>query len=662
MGLFDLVAKEKSGIDGDQTIEERDLANKIRAEVDRIRGTGNRVAHEGIWMTNIAYVVGYDGVVFNTTARQFQPINRASSFIKRNRIHLNKILPTLQNRLARLCKNPPKYDVIPESDSVQDKEAARLAQQVLGCMWNKLHLNEKRIPLYMWTQQTGHAYIKISWDVAGGEMRIDPESNEWDHEGEVRAEICSPFEIFPNPMAKNFEEVLKSWLIQCKVRPLDYFKSHYPEKGNLVKEEQAWLLSVQYENRINGLNARGPGQGSMQDQMKDSAIEIIKYQAPSKEFPKGRMTTTANGILLEDKELPVGCIPFAKFDDVVVAGKYYPEAVTTHLRPLQDYYNEILRRRSAWTRKLLAGKYKAARGSGLQQESMNDDESEIVYYDVVPNAPGGPEAIQVPNIPQFAYSEEDKVVGMFNDVSGISEVSRGNMPSASIPAIGMQLLTEQDDTRIGVMTEQHEHSWALVGGLILKHVEAFWTYKRKLKVAGETLSYTVKEVSGEDLYGNTDVTVIRGSTLPGSKTLKRQEILNTMSLGLLGDPKNPAVAEKILGMIEFGDVQSLWADYGVDMSQIRRGMDLLKQGMPVDPNKKDNNALWIVELNRYRKTEEFEQLPDQIRILIEEQIDTRADLIVAMNTPPPAPPPELMGGAPGGPPPPGGAPAGGMGA
>jgi len=59
----------------------------------------------------------------------------------------------------------------------------------------------------------------------------------------------------------------------------------------------------------------------------------------------------------------------------------------------------------------------------------------------------------MPAIPQYAYEEERTLKDDINDTAGINEASRGQLPSSSIPAIGMQLLVEQDDTRIGVETE-----------------------------------------------------------------------------------------------------------------------------------------------------------------------------------------------------------------
>lgn len=655
------------GTDG-QSPEDKELAHHVRSKVEEIRSSANRIAHEGIWITNIAYLLGYDGIYYNTSSRSFQAIDRASSGLKRNRIHVNKILPTVQNRLARLCKSPPKYDVRPESSSNDDKEAGRLSLQILTSLWDKLSINEKRLSLYMWTQQCGHAYIKVGWDPSDGRPMPEPlmglsddDEPNMGYEGEVRVEICSAFEIFPNPLAKTFEEVRRSWLIQAKVRPLDYFKTHYPN-GNLVKQEDAWLLSAMYEQRINSLNARGPSQGGTQEALKNSAIELIKYEARSEKYPQGRMIVTANGILLEDKPLPVGEIPFAKFDDVTVGGKYYSESIITHLRPIQDQYNELIRRRAAWIKKFVAGKYKAPRGCGLAEEALHDGESEVVFYDPVPNAPNGPEALLVPPLPQWAFVEEDRYTMMFNDISGISEVSRGSMPSASIPAIGMQLLTEQDDSRIGVVTTQHEHAWSHVGGLVLKYVAKNYKIPRKLKIAGPSLSYTVKDVTGDMIRDNTDVYVIPGSTLPGNKFLKKQEILNAYAQGLLGDPKDPKTKEKVLGLVEFGDSGDIWQDYGLDMAQIKRGIDKMEQGESVEVSEFDNHPLWMQELNRYRKGDKFIALPPNIQAIFMQNMEQHirglmqiAGAPVSGPGPGPEPvssfmPPPGAGSNPGGPP------------
>jgi hypothetical protein len=627
----------------DQPKEDQELCAFVKNRIDESRNMANRVAHEGVWMTNTAYVLGFDGVYYDTGAKQFRPTNTATpvgTYLKRNRVHENLILPACQNRLSRMLKNPPRYDVLPNSMDEEDKEGARLGMEVIGCTFDKQQVNRKRIDLGMWKQQCGHAYIGVSWDDQLGEPMVDPITGEFvGFEGQTRLDVVSAFEGFPDPLAKTFDEL--GWFGRCKVRKLDYFKSHYT-RGNLVKEEGAWLLSAQYEMRINSLNTTGTASSGGAEQMKNAAIEISYYEKRSKKHPRGRHIIVANGVLLKNDKLPVGEIPYAKFDDIVVGGKYFSETPVTHARPLQDQYNRCLVKRAAWTNRLLAGKYMAARGHGLTQEAMNDQSGEVVEYDVVPNA-SPPTPMAIPNIPSYAYQETAEYRKQLYECFGLSEISRGQLPSAGIPALGMQILLEQDETRMGIEVEADELAWARVGMLVLKYEGEFCKTDRKLKTKGKGLKTQIKHYKGEDLKGNYDVRVVRGSTVPNSKVIKRQEILNLMGQGLLGDPRDPAVVDKVLGQLEFGEVGEVWEDYHLDMSQIKRDIELIEQGIPPEVNKLDNHALHVIMKNRERKNEKWDEMPPMIRELLEANIEQHADAAVALMhpelvNPPPDPP------------------------
>lgn len=612
-----------------QSPDEIALCAYVRNKVEEVRSQSNRIFFESTVLTNTAYLVGYDGVYWDSSMRQFRPINNAYTMVKRDRVHINKILPRIQNRLAKLCKNPPRYEVAPNSPTQEDKDAARLGQQCLTMIWDKQKINNKRIPLYMWLQQAGHSFGKVSWDTRAGKMISDPLTGEQIYEGDVRFDVASPLEVFVDPLAKDSIDEAQ-WVIQAKVRPLAYFRSHYPERGALVKEESAWLLSAQYENRIQSMNNTTSTVGA-NPVLRNSAIEIAYYEAPSNERPRGRMCITGNGVLLEDKELPCGKIPFVKFDDVKVAGKFFSEAIITHMRSPQDQYNRTISRRAEWVNKLLAGKYISPRGAGLAQEALNDT-TEVLEYDPTPGG-SKPEAMQIPQIPQYAYVEEERLDNILNEIPGISEVSQGNLPSASIPAIGMQFLEEMDQTRIGVETEQHEHAWAEIGSLILSYVGEYYKTPRMLKLGGQGLQYLVKEFAGADLKGNYDVRVVRGSTLPGSKAVRRQEVMNAFQSGVLGDPNDPAVKEKVLGLLEYGEVGEMWEDLSIDMNQINRQIEEIKKGVPVKAEELDNHPLHIKVKNRLRKSEEFKQLSPESQQALMLDIEAHIQLMTNIVAP-----------------------------
>lgn len=617
----------------EQTDEDKAIVAFVRTRLEEVRQSAARVATEGINLTNIAYLCGFDGVYFDGTSRQFRPVPAPSQFLRRNRVHVNRILPTVQNRLARLLKNEPRWDVRPRSGDEEDKDAARLAEQVIVQLWDQLQINQKRIPLTMWLQQCGDAYFRISWDPTLGEKKVFPKPNsetgEMEYqivaEGDIRIDVASYFEIFPDPLAKDWSEL--QYLIQAKIRNINYFPLQYPDRGSLVKEEDVWLNSLAYEARINALNTTTGTAGTSATQLKNSAIELSYYERPSVKHPYGRHLIIANGVKLKDDVLPVDELPWVKFSDIVIGGKFNAEAIITHLRPLQDQINKGKTMRAAWANRMLTGKIIAARGHNIAQEAFNDQSGEMIKYDHLLNVPE-PHAMEMPAIPQYAYEEERTLKDDINDTAGINEASRGQLPSSSIPAIGMQLLVEQDDTRIGIETESHEYSYANLGRIILKFVDKYYETDRLLKTVGEDMEYTVRKFKGSDIRQNFDVSVIRGSTLPGSKVLKRQEIINLYNMGFYGKPGEPTVIQNVMSMLEYGDEYQGWKRTSLRMAQVRRGLAMIEEtGQKPPVSEFDDHALWVQELDDYRISEKYQKLSQEQQIIVLTLMNEHTDWI-----------------------------------
>jgi hypothetical protein len=461
----------------------------------------------------------------------------------------------------------------------------------------------------MANMQGGHSYVQVMWDPCKGKPVVNPETGDFDgdYEGDVRLEILNCLEVFPDPLAKTMDD-LNHWT-KAKVRKLEYFRQKYPERGGAVKEEDAWLMSSVYDLKANALSNVGLQGASTQEQMKNSAIELVHYEKRSKEYPQGRMIVVANGILLADKELPVGELDLVKFDDIMIGGRYNSEAVITHLRPIQDQYNIARGKMADWVRKMLAGKYLAAKGHAMGEEALDTESGEVLEYDPVEGA-APPSALQIPAIPQYAYKELETLEGEFNQISGLNDVSQGVLPSASIPAQGMAILQEQDQTRIGVTISRNESGYARVGALILKYVHRYYQMPRVLKDAGDGLEYTVKEFMGSDVTDDPDVIVIEGSTIPTSQVLRRQDIGNALSMGLMGNPQDPKVAAKVLKMMEFGDANEMWKEQALDDAQVKKIISAIEnedyQKLKGQLSEFDNQAWHLQEMNQYRKTDKFD--------------------------------------------------------
>ncbi len=613
----------------DQPLDEQKIVNYVKDKLEQVRQTNSRIAVDGVYLTNVAYLLGFDGVYYDTTYRQFKNIDPKRK-LTRNRFKINKILPTIQNRLARITQSPPKYDVRPNSTDTHDKDAARLGLDILNNILDKECFEEKRQDLHMAAMQGGVSYLQVKWNSEAGKPMVDPETGEMDgYEGDVELEVLNCLELFPDPLAKSLDDA--QWFIKAKVRKLEYFQQRY-NRGHAVKEEDAWLISSFYDLKSNALTSVGVAGANTSNQMKNSAIELVYCEKRSKEHPNGRMIIIANGVLLEDKELPIGEFDVFKFDDIVVGSRYYSEAIITHLRPIQDQYNITRTKCAEWVRKMLAGKYLSAKGAGLGQEAINSDSGEVVEYNPVPNAPP-PMPMNIPMIPQYVYEDIKVLDEEFNQVSGIGEVSQGVSPGSSMPWRAMALLQEQDQTRISVQTKRNEVGYAKVGSAILKYVAKNYVMPRVMKIAGDAMQYAVKEFVGSQINGNTDAIVIPGSTVPNSKVLKRQDILNSYQMGLLGDPADPKLRAKVLSMMEYGDVAEMWKGQALDMGQIKKAIDAIEQGEMPNNHEWDNHGLFLTELNDYRKTDKYEQLPDESKKIFEFVVEWHTQVIVNLQNP-----------------------------
>lgn len=622
-------------------LDESKIVAFVNSRLEEGRTDTARMAFESSVVTNTAYLLGYDSVYFDPKNRLFRSYSGAAASPSRGRVHKNMILPSIQNRLARLCKNAPKYDVRPESPSEEDKEAARISLKVLVNVMDKERYSEKRIENTMWMQQAGVGWMKIGWDPDKGKKiyyQDDQGAQKQQSEGDVYIDVISPLEIFVDPLAKRMDDA--RWLLHTRLRPLSYFRDNY-ERGAEVKPEDAYLSNIQNLLRINSMTNKA-GTTTSQMAQKNSAIEKALYERPSKKFPNGRLIITANNILLAYKPLPVDEIPFVKFDDVKVGGKFLSESLITHMRPLQDQMNVILRKKSEYIKKALNMKFVAAKGHGLNEEALSDT-TEVMEYNAVPDSEM-PKSVVMPQLPQYAFQEDANLMASFSEIVGIGEPSKGQAPSSDIPAIGMQLLVEQDDTRIGTVVESNENSHADVGRIILKFTNKFYTQPRTIKETGQGGEYSFSQVTGDQIPPSPDVIVIKGSTLPGSKSVKRNDIMNLFSQGLLGDQMDPAVKAKTLEDMEFGDIQNVWEDLAIDAAQVDRTVKEIEQGTKPLIHPDDNHQMHFEKKNRLRKTVKFDQYSPEIKMILVN--DIQAHKMFLMPPAPPMPPEGMDMGAP----------------
>jgi hypothetical protein len=115
--------------------------------------------------------------------------------------------------------------------------------------------------------------------------------------------------------------------------------------------------------------------------------------------------------------------------------------------------------------------------------------------------------------------------------------------------------------------------------------------------------------------------VLISEETPRSKAAKQAFITELGKMGWI----QPDKALKYLDMAETG---RLYEESQVDARQAQReNLRIAKMGEMVSPNTWDEHQIHLIEHNQYRKRQEFELLPDEIKALFEQHVTLHTQAI-----------------------------------
>ena len=119
--------------------------------------------------------------------------------------------------------------------------------------------------------------------------------------GDIEEVIVPPFELFPDPKARNWGEV--RWIIHAKRHPLSYFQAKYGKRGYKVKSDSTGTDTYSYiDLRLDSI--MGTDTRAQTEQTKMATLyEMWELPTPGR-YEEGRRIDVAGGELLEYTKLP----------------------------------------------------------------------------------------------------------------------------------------------------------------------------------------------------------------------------------------------------------------------------------------------------------------------------------------------------------------------
>lgn len=596
-------------IDLDALKEMEQQAQLVAWTMERFTAMRNaRVRLERKWYMNLAFYHGQQNVQWVAVQGQTSKLNIPSAPPWRVRLISNKIRPIVRTELAKVTAQKPTASVLPASSDDDDQSAARAAEQVWDSFYRRKKVKTNLRRAMFWTLLTGTGYLKVWWDKEAADL----DSGQL---GDICLSPESPFNIFvPDLREEELEE--QPYLIHASTKSAEWVKARY-----------AHLLG---DRNVNA-NVSGT-QGLLEDSFlqltgttesrKDSVLMLEVWIKPAVHpmFPEGGMYTILGGEVIQAiKGWPYqhGQYPFIKFSHVPT-GNYYSDCVVSDLIPLQREYNRTRSQIIEAKNRMAKPQLIAPKGS-INAKQITTEPGQVIFYQAGFQPP---QPLQLQGLPNYVLEELNRIQMDMDDISGQHEVTKGRVPPGVSAATAISYLQEQDDSKLAHTIDVIEDGMEKLGSQVLNHAIQFWGTDRTIKVVGKDGSFDAISLLGSDLRGNTDIKVESGSALPTSKAAKQAYIMDLMKMGFV----DPQVG---LEMLEIGGVDKLFDQLQTDLRQVQRENLRMQQGMQIEVNTWDDHQAHINLHNKFRKSQTFEMLPDEIKMIVEAHVQMHTQVAQA---------------------------------
>jgi len=581
--------------------EDEKLAEEV--ERDFLKRQQERRFIERGWQLNMNFVCGNQYCDVDSSGEIHE---EDKQYFWQTRRVFNHIAPIVDTRVSKLGRIRPALSVRAASDEEKDKHASALAEAILSAAFEDGDMDAVITDATIWSETCGTAFYKIVWDGgAGGEVGADEKGAKLCR-GDVRVVAVSPFEIYPSVLSEEKLSAQPS-IIHAKALPVQDIYAMYGVKlaGRDIDEFSLSPYSAATHSRKVMSDIKAVRHGY--------ELVIERYERPTDDLPDGRLTVVAGGKLLYDGTLPYlngdfGAreYPFVKQTAIPQAGSFFGACVVDRLIPVQRAYNAVKNRKHEFLNRISMGTVAVEDGSVDVDEFVEDGltPGKVVVYR---QGAKPPEMLQFGTLPSCFGEEEESLLKEFTKISGTGDISDSADSYAGVTsATGLQLIIDQDETRLECSYSQIKRAVKRIGRQILRLYRQFASDLRLLKFVGENNVLSLYYFKGSDISSD-DVVIEADADSNLSPVQRKAALYEVLDRGLLSgeDGKlDRAAKNKVLEMLGYKSFSGA-RDLGA-LNRARAGDENLKmKTAEAEVKDYDDHATHITEHTAFLLTEKL---------------------------------------------------------
>lgn len=525
----------------------------------------------------------------------------------------NHIAPIIDARLSKLSNMKPSMTVVPASGDERDIKTAKVSKKIVNSIYNKLAVSGMINQANKWSEVCGTSFYKVTWNSAKGSLIGKNDLGKAISSGDVEITVCPPFEIYPESSSCADINDCKS-IIHARAYHIEDIKNIW---GVEVEGSDVNVFSLDNSNMSDAFGFFGENKRYINGTRKDYAIVIERYEAPTVEFPNGKLTIIAGNKLVYLGDLPYingnegeRCFPFIKQTSIEQPGLFWGVSIIERLIPIQKSYNTIKNRKHEFMNRLSMGVLTVEDGS-IDTENLEDEglsPGKVIVYRQGANPPS---FMSFDKIPVDFSSEEISLLEEFTTVSGVSDLMTNSVTKyANLSGTALQRLIEQDDSRIACTAESLKEAIKTMGKHVLRLYRQFASIPRLSKIVGdngeiEVFYFNSSDISSDDIVFETE------NEIGETTAQKRAMVFDLINAGLLQDENGKLsnrMRVKALELLGFG----VWEN-AQDINELHlkraasENLKMIESGETISPLEVDEHDIHITEHTAFLLGGEFDK-------------------------------------------------------
>jgi hypothetical protein len=598
------------------------------------------------WFVNVAYYLGITDFENNSAFLDVDP----AFFPGNDGYRANVIQRYVRYMVSQLTSGEPSMSVTPKSPDPDDEFGAQVGEFFLAHYDDTLNFRRLRRDAAFWMVTTGNAFLRADWDaIAGREFKsyrnpysdeemseeyLDDEMREMlqkmgredrRREGMLEAEVISPFQVI---LPRGFRTIRDAnYLIIEYERSLDWVWDHYPKEAkNINPDEKGYEDTLQYYQRLNSLVGRSgitiPSQGLAENE----TYRIYEmWQVPSNRFPNGLWVRGTRNTLLDHgphpyhaaginvHEMPWMRWPLTHLKLFQVPGRSWGMGLVEHLIGPQNDYNIGIRQSIQMRDRLALPQW--IKPSSVEMDSVRNEYGDIWEYSGGMN--GKPELIPAPSTSSMHIDARVRAIEDMQMISAQGEATQGQTPQGLRSGVALRALQEKEYSTIGPSIQEMEEGFEEFCTRVLTLTHKFMDVPKAIRTYGEMRSGDIAIFSGEQLFGNIQVRIRRGSMMPKSQAEAQSLMMEMLQTGAI-NPQDPNQMELFFKHMQIEGSQTLFSGRNADKRRarhenhmfIRPQLDDSGQMRPFpDVRDFDDHAAHLEEHMVAMKSDAFELMP-----------------------------------------------------